>query len=399
MQEGAVLEQNAGRAPSRQDSDALLALPSDHYSRYALTQTIIDGIRAQLGTPALRILDVGGHSSPLAHFLPNDSVVLLDVEPVGTVTALPLKCDDYIQGSGAALPFRDGSFDVVTAHDTLEHIPRVLRGEFLREIVRVGRRFVILTGPVWQAAVAEAEARIDRFVREITGAAHPFLAEHIEFGLPQPAEIEEFFQERSLEFRLIPAGDVKHWMWELAVDHYLAALPSSDPLRAAINRFRNTTSTPGDLTDGVNYRTAYIVALDPEVAPLIPEVANRAAELRSAGQTPRANDDSLLAALQSHGAALRIEMSRLHDALYNAERRAYELQGTHDELAQSLGDREAQVREQQEIIAARDEELLQERVRLRKLERSVPGRIAASGPYRWLDASAGRVFGKRGRKP
>ena len=343
------------------------------------------------------MLDVGGHSSPLAYFLPDDEVVLVDIEPVGTVTALPLKCDDYVRGSGAALPFRDSSVDVVTAHDTLEHIPPDLRGAFLAELVRVGRKLVILTGPVWQEEVAAAEARIDRFVREITGSDHQFLAEHVELGLPHPAEIEGFFQRQSLECCRIPAGDVRHWEWELAIDQYLATLPSSDRLRATINRARNIASPPGDLTDGVSYRTAYVVALDREIAGLLPQVQKRVSEIRNSEGKRRPDDEALLQALQEHGAAMRIEISRLHEALYAAEKRGYELQDTHDRIARSLGDREAEVRGIADALTARDAELLARGEEIESIKATRWYRWSQSPLYQKLESQVERLSRRRKR--
>jgi SAM-dependent methyltransferase len=394
MQEGAVLESEPP-VTTAGEQDRLLALPSDHYSRYALTREIFASLRSALGTRA-RVLDVGGHSSPLAYFLPDDEVVLVDVEPVGTVTALPLKCDDYVRGSGAALPFRDSSFDVVSAHDTLEHIPPDLRGPFLGELARTGRRLLILTGPVWQDEVAAAEARIDRFVREITGSEHQFLAEHVELGLPKPADIERFLEQQSLEYCRIPAGDVRHWQWELAIDQYLAALPSSDGLRAAINRARNIASPPGDLTDGVSYRTAYVVALDREVAGLLPQVQKRVAEIRNSA-SGRQDDEALLLALQEHGAAVRVEIARLHEALYAAEKRGYELQDTHDRIARSLGDREAEVREIADVLATRDAELLERREELESIKATRWYRLSRSNWYQKLESQAERLSRRRKR--
>src|SRR5215207_4883361 len=111
--------------------EALLGLPFDLHERYSLTRRLVDELWPERDRP-LRILDVGGHSSPLKHLLPGETVVLADTKPPGSLVPIPLRSDHYVQSSGAGLPFRDGSFDLVTAHDTLEHIPSPLRAPFLR---------------------------------------------------------------------------------------------------------------------------------------------------------------------------------------------------------------------------------------------------------------------------
>jgi hypothetical protein len=199
----------------------LLGLPFDHYSRYALTRRIVDILRRP--GAVFRILDVGGHSSPLKHFLPDDSITLLDVEPMGSLTSIEFQYDEYICGSGAALPFQDGAFDIVAAHDTLEHVPPAFREAFLREVVRVAGSYVLLTGPVWSQAVVRSEARLDSFVKATLNWTQPFLQEHADLGLPRPEDIEVTFAGQNFPFVCIPNGNLVRWLFTQALRHYLAA--------------------------------------------------------------------------------------------------------------------------------------------------------------------------------
>jgi SAM-dependent methyltransferase len=69
-----------------------------------------------------------------------DRVADLDAVARGGVAQL-----SALQGSATTLPCADGEFDVLTALEVLEHIEDV--GAAAREILRVARRFVVVTVP------------------------------------------------------------------------------------------------------------------------------------------------------------------------------------------------------------------------------------------------------------
>jgi SAM-dependent methyltransferase len=56
----------------------------------------------------------------------------------------------YVQGDGCALPFRDGTFDVVYSNAVIEHVGDVERQRlFVSEALRVGRRVFLTTPNRW----------------------------------------------------------------------------------------------------------------------------------------------------------------------------------------------------------------------------------------------------------
>ncbi len=57
---------------------------------------------------------------------------------------------DYVQGDACALPFADGSFDVVFSNAVIEHVGDVERQRlFVSEALRVGRRVFLTTPNRW----------------------------------------------------------------------------------------------------------------------------------------------------------------------------------------------------------------------------------------------------------
>ncbi len=98
-------------------------------------------------TSETRILDIGG--TP-------DCWELIDGRPQVTLLNTPRAKDDmrgsasWVGGDGRALPFRDGSFDIVFSNSVIEHVGDAASQErFAREVVRVGRAYWVQTPNRW----------------------------------------------------------------------------------------------------------------------------------------------------------------------------------------------------------------------------------------------------------
>ncbi len=244
------------------DESSLLSLPFDHYQRYHLTQRIVSLLWPRQKDHPLRILDVGGSSSSLKHFLPDDEIMLADMQgppPFTYREAVPFICDAYFLAEGGNLPFADASFDLVTAHDTLEHVPNDLRLGFLRDLLRVARRFVVLNGPEFHPDVARAEQRLALLLERTELGKNISLNEHLDFGLPEKELVEGFLREQGLPFTSLPNGNLALWLSMMGVKHYIMSFPHSHELHEAIDRIYNAAVSPRDF-GGLCYRRAYVIA-------------------------------------------------------------------------------------------------------------------------------------------
>jgi hypothetical protein len=139
-------------------------------------------IVAELAGDTRQVVDVGGLPGQLRSFLPGASVLAANVTP---------PADLLVEPDG--LPFRDRTIETVTSLDALEHVPPAARAGFVAELVRVASRRVILCCPFGTPEHAASEVAMQEWYAELSGEGHPWLVEHLEYGLPTQAELETAF--------------------------------------------------------------------------------------------------------------------------------------------------------------------------------------------------------------
>lgn len=165
------------------------------------------------------LLDVGGYPCNLAR-------LLKDAHPGATaltIDQIDAQLDDYRVADGAELPFADGEFDAVFTADAFEHIAPGRRAAFIAELVRVSRGPVILGAPFDQPAVRIIESQLNDAHIVLTGKEHPWLHEHVAYGLPNLRETVGLFPDDRIValVRSAPLLDWALWNW-LQMAHELS---------------------------------------------------------------------------------------------------------------------------------------------------------------------------------
>ena len=110
-----------------------------YVGRRQIIQSLVEKIRASLGTPNPRILDVGcGTGANLKMLAAHGRAEGVDISTQAIEFCRERGLDSVKLGAAEQLPYDDGSFDLVTALDVIEHLDDDVAG--LREMRRVLRR-------------------------------------------------------------------------------------------------------------------------------------------------------------------------------------------------------------------------------------------------------------------
>ncbi len=228
----------------------LYDLAFDQFSRQYQAKRLIELVRTK---KKLKILDVGGNNGKTSEFFPQDEVMIVDLYDI--------EGEGYTKASALDLPFSDGHYDVVTCFDVFEHIEPKDRKQFLSEISRVAKSYILVAAPFNTPYVNEAEVALNAYYKKINGSDHQWLKEHIDNTLPEQAEIEDFFTEAKLPFQNYASNNIMLWtaMQNLI---FLADSVKAPERMSELNRFYNTHLL--DLGDGSepSYRRIYFAAKD-----------------------------------------------------------------------------------------------------------------------------------------
>lgn len=152
----------------------------EHALRYLPIVTLLKNLHLDNA----KILDVGSGPLSITPYLkvPVDGIDM-DFSEGGNSPLL-----NKIKGTGANLPFRKNSYDVVISTDTLEHIPKHDREKTIYDMIKVARNLVVIVVPTGKLSEKQ-DRELDQYYQKVFKKRDKFLSEHVENGLPQNEEI------------------------------------------------------------------------------------------------------------------------------------------------------------------------------------------------------------------
>jgi len=294
----------------------LLELPFDQYQRYSVAAQLVAALAVPAGT---RVLDVGGAPGLVERFLPAHVSYVVDVEAK--------RHGRYVNADGAALPFPDGSFDVVMSCDSLEHVVSRDRPRFVGELQRASRDLVLLTAPFADPDVALAEAALDDFFTMKYGSPHPMLEEHRRYGLPGLAETEALFRDTGWSAATLPSGLLPRWLAMMLVHEELRG--NQAPGLPSLHAYYNAAVGPSD-TREPSYRHVIVASC-----------VRRHGDLRRVTDALRAPGDAPAAHAGTQAIASWVFSERLQGVM-RAREQSREQTGQVEALRRRFKEREAE---------------------------------------------------------
>jgi len=157
--------------------------------RYAPVVARLKKLRMQ--NKNLKVLEVGSGSKGVTRFF-KYPVVGMDIE-FQKYKNRHLK--EITSSATQRFPFKDNEFDVVIAVDAIEHIPENKRLKSLQEMIRVSKKYIMITCPCkltkWDKRVMEKWPK--------NSATYLNVKEHIDCGIPDGKKIEDAFRGCRIE--------------------------------------------------------------------------------------------------------------------------------------------------------------------------------------------------------
>jgi hypothetical protein len=206
----------------------------DQYQRYSVLDEFL---KVFFGKKRAVVLDVGGLSPDRVgrtQWLPLQRI-LKEKSYVTDLLYCPLR--KFVQGDGLFLPFKTGSFDVVSALDVIEHIPAEQRPAFIEELARVSRSGVVLSAPFKEERLEQVEWIIFKQIKELYGAEHQQLLEHKKHGLPEVEAISLGFSRHFPSVVDFGYGSLQNWLFYQSLKNIYLFKNKTGDIHSLIDRW------------------------------------------------------------------------------------------------------------------------------------------------------------------
>lgn len=191
--------------------DSALYLPPDGYSRFFVIISLLEHLYGKTNKP-ITILDVGGCSPFLKELLDRTNIsyqlTILDILPKPPEITV-----DYIQADATKSDLPDSSFDVVVSTDTLEHIPKDIKDDFVLACVRLTKGVCILAAPFDTDGVNDGEQLVNDFNKHLFRVGQDWLEEHFEHGKPKLDKTQAVLDKAGIPYEHFGTNNLFSWIF------------------------------------------------------------------------------------------------------------------------------------------------------------------------------------------
>jgi hypothetical protein len=210
-----------------------LILPFDQYQRYKIITDIINKYRK--GNEKFKILEIGaGLEENLKKFLFYDNIYFLDRYSRSKYE----KKDNYIIGDIAYINLVE-KYDFVISIDTYEHVLPHLRDRYINKLIDLSKISTIIASPFEVFGIKESEILLNEMYKSIHGKEHPWLREHIRYGLPSLSHTLELIRKLKLNYVVIPNGYLARWFEMMSICFLIESKPELSKILKKLFEFYN----------------------------------------------------------------------------------------------------------------------------------------------------------------
>lgn len=215
----------------------------DQYLRYSVLREFVSIFYSD---KKIKVLDVGGLSPdrtgrffwfPLKHVFSGECLI---------VDVTYCKENDFVQGNGLCLPFKNNSFEVAAALDVVEHIVGDEREIFLKELCRVAKSSIVLSAPFWDDEILTVEELLFEQLKRTYGVEHVQLSEHKRHRLPEIDSISSILKKYMASNVNFSYGSLKNWLFLQTLKNSFMFRKSSGKIHSFFDKWMAFHSLPSE---------------------------------------------------------------------------------------------------------------------------------------------------------